>query len=254
MVDQTSKLDDSAWLIIALDLAAESIDIDDGILDPGLDLSEIPAEELPEGVSPEIFQPDSSSGLIGGSLEKHFYATLIEEEGYRERVYFDTTGKAHIGVGHLILPEDGLKAGDTITKEQAMAFLEEDADEALAAAKIQAAELGMADNLNFVCALGHLNFQLGTSWNTEKFPDTWAKMVNGDIEGAKEVFKDCKWAKQTPDRVENWIKAIDKAFPSTQVARRAIMEARESLTALPPEPKPPVQSSDPALNQAPPTG
>ena len=51
---------------------------------------------------------------------------LAEEEGVRLTVYRDVAGYPTVGVGHLVLPEDNLKVGDTITYEKAIEFLEED--------------------------------------------------------------------------------------------------------------------------------
>ncbi|WP_236781497.1 lysozyme [Aurantiacibacter gangjinensis] len=51
---------------------------------------------------------------------------LAEEEGVRLTVYRDVAGYPTVGVGHLVLPEDGLSVGDRITYEQALEFLEQD--------------------------------------------------------------------------------------------------------------------------------
>ena len=51
---------------------------------------------------------------------------LLEEEGVRYTVYRDVAGYPTVGVGHLVTPADGLRVGDTITKEQALAFLDKD--------------------------------------------------------------------------------------------------------------------------------
>ena len=44
------------------------------------------------------------------------YAQLIVDEGVRLAVYRDTLGNLTVGVGHLVLPEDSLHLGDTITE------------------------------------------------------------------------------------------------------------------------------------------
>lgn len=51
---------------------------------------------------------------------------LAQEEGMRLTVYRDVAGYPTVGIGHLVLPEDGLRVGDRITREQAMAFLRSD--------------------------------------------------------------------------------------------------------------------------------
>ncbi len=55
---------------------------------------------------------------------------LAEEEGVRLVVYRDVAGYPTVGVGHLITPEDGLRVGDRITYEEAIAFLEKDLEKA----------------------------------------------------------------------------------------------------------------------------
>lgn len=51
---------------------------------------------------------------------------LAQEEGMRLTVYRDVAGYPTVGIGHLVRPEDGLKVGDRITREKAMAFLAQD--------------------------------------------------------------------------------------------------------------------------------
>ena len=59
------------------------------------------------------------------SSEK-FKQALVEEEGVRYTVYRDVAGYPTVGVGHLVLPEDNLSVGDTISHERAMQFLTSD--------------------------------------------------------------------------------------------------------------------------------
>ena len=51
---------------------------------------------------------------------------LKEEEGVRTVVYKDIAGKDTVGVGHLVLPADGLKFGDVISEEKVDSFLKAD--------------------------------------------------------------------------------------------------------------------------------
>ena len=55
---------------------------------------------------------------------------LAQEEGMRLTVYRDVAGYPTVGIGHLVRPEDGLRLGDRITREQAMAFLKADLETA----------------------------------------------------------------------------------------------------------------------------
>ena len=61
---------------------------------------------------------------IGTSAD--FKRALIQEEGVRYIVYRDVAGYPTVGVGHLVDPEDGLRVGDRVSKEQILEFLETD--------------------------------------------------------------------------------------------------------------------------------
>lgn len=69
---------------------------------------------------------------------------LVEEEGARDVVYRDVAGYATVGVGHLVTPEDKLRVGDRVGREQILDFLEED----LAAAEAAVVRLVRATPVN----------------------------------------------------------------------------------------------------------
>ena len=58
---------------------------------------------------------------------------ITEEEGVRNTVYRDVAGYPTVGVGHLVLPQDNLRVGDTISDERAMRLLTRDLAKAEAA-------------------------------------------------------------------------------------------------------------------------
>ena len=64
------------------------------------------------------------------STSERMRRALAQEEGMRLTVYRDVAGYPTVGIGHLVLPEDGLKVGDRITREKAMAFLKTDLEKA----------------------------------------------------------------------------------------------------------------------------
>ena len=64
------------------------------------------------------------AGMLTTSERMHH--ALAQEEGIRLTVYRDVAGYPTVGIGHLVLPEDGLRVGDRISREQAMAFLKAD--------------------------------------------------------------------------------------------------------------------------------
>ena len=144
------------------------------------------------------------------NLKERIIKHLKLREGKRLTVYKDSLGKLTVGVGHLVRPQDNLKLGDKITNERCNAFLEEDMATAFKAALDQAKEIGKHSD-DFVLALTSVNFQLGTGW-PEKFYSSYPKLVNGDWQGAIEGFKSSKWAKQTPVRVDDFVKAIEIAY------------------------------------------
>lgn len=67
------------------------------------------------------------------SVSQSFKQALIEEEGVREVVYRDVAGYPTVGVGHLVLPEDGLYVGQRISYTRILDFLERDLAKAEAA-------------------------------------------------------------------------------------------------------------------------
>ncbi|GAB5349374.1 lysozyme [Alteriqipengyuania sp. 357] len=69
-----------------------------------------------------------NAALLTTSEKMH--RALAQEEGMRLTVYRDVAGYPTVGIGHLVLPEDNLKVGDRISREQAMAFLRADLEKA----------------------------------------------------------------------------------------------------------------------------
>jgi len=72
-----------------------------------------------------------NASLLTTSEKMH--KALAQEEGIRLTVYRDVAGYPTVGIGHLVLPEDNLRVGDRITRQQAMAFLKADLAKAEAA-------------------------------------------------------------------------------------------------------------------------
>ncbi len=70
-----------------------------------------------------------------------FKQALIEEEGVRYTVYRDVAGYPTVGVGHLILPEDGLRVGDQVDRAQVLQFLETDLAKAEQGARLLVGDL-----------------------------------------------------------------------------------------------------------------
>lgn len=134
------------------------------------------------------------------------YALLKSREGEKLEVYNDSLKKPTVGIGHLVVPGDKLKLGDTITAAQSAAFFKKDSAKASAAAKSQAAKAGIKD-ADFIVYLTSVNFQLGTSWHTKQ-KKTWALILDGKYEEAAKEAANSTWNKQTPVRVKDFQKAL----------------------------------------------
>lgn len=130
-------------------------------------------------------------------------------EGERLTVYVDTEGYPTVGIGHKVLPEEGLKVGDRITKARSRELFWQDTKTAEIAALRQAKEVGIKND-GFICALISVNFQLGTNW-TKKFKTTWPAIVRGDFDTAISNLRRSKWYRQTPVRVEDFIRSLERA-------------------------------------------
>lgn len=162
--------------------------------------------KLTEELKQIAAEPDTQESAYDRAVDH-----IVAREGFRLKVYLDTVGVPTVGYGHAIRVEDNLKVGDSITKERAYAFLQQDAQRAFDAAKRQLAELGL-DSDDFLIALVSVNFQLGTKW-MKKFPKTWQLLLDKRYdEAAKEVVNSL-WAKQTPQRVIDFqfaLRALEK--------------------------------------------
>jgi GH24 family phage-related lysozyme (muramidase) len=139
---------------------------------------------------------------------------MIPLEGLRHDVYRDNLGKLTVGIGHLVLASDNLTFGQLISDEQITTLFEKDSAMALRGAQLQAAQAGITDP-NFVPMLASVNFQLGTHWNTTKFPQTWGMIVAGRYEDAARALDGTAWAHQTPNRVRDFQAAL-RRLPAKQ--------------------------------------
>lgn len=138
-------------------------------------------------------------------------------EGHRTRVYLDTLGYPTAGYGHLLTKEEQeiYPVGAKIPSEVILNWLEKDLQKALMAARTQAMELDI-ESQDFIDALVSVNFQLGSSWY-KKFPSCFKALKERDLPRAvSEVYfaspsvsnRLSNWYKQTPVRVEDFVKAI----------------------------------------------
>lgn len=136
---------------------------------------------------------------------------IKKREGVRDVVYLDSLGKATVGVGHLVLPQDNLKVGDRIPMSRVYSFFNSDIQKAFNSAYSQATELGLENNVEMIATLTSVNFQLGTGW-TREFNNTWAKLKRGDAQGAVNNILSSLWHRQTPTRTADLINTIKRVY------------------------------------------
>jgi GH24 family phage-related lysozyme (muramidase) len=131
---------------------------------------------------------------------------MIPKEDDRNDVYPDSRQIPTVGIGHKVVPADKLKIGDLISDARKEAFWRQDSAAALQAAQQQANEARISD-AEFLVALADVNFQLGRGWRA-KFKEAWALILAGNYDAAAHEVRDSKWFKQTPNRVENFRRAL----------------------------------------------
>lgn len=141
---------------------------------------------------------------------EEFMAHLRLREGYRTDVYLDSRGLPTAGVGHLMLASElaTYPVGSIVPEAVLRRWLAQDSARAWQAAQDQISQLPAAANTPaFTSALGSVNFQLGTAWNTEH-RRTWAFMRAGQWNEAATEAADSSWATQTPVRVADFQRAL----------------------------------------------
>lgn len=157
-----------------------------------------------------LANPLSSDANVESNAFARATAILQEEEGYRNTAYLDTRGKLTVGIGHLVLPKDGIKLGQTIDDARIQAFFAADAQKAFQAACKQAKECNRY-NVEMIARLTSVNFQLGTGWTAE-FVNTWSLIKSGKSVAAIKNLQRSAWASQTPNRVAAFVSTLQNQF------------------------------------------
>lgn len=151
-----------------------------------------------------------SEGAIESRAKQIFRDSVRHEEGFVLKAYYDSLGILTVGIGHKVLPADKIKAGESITIARALDFFVKDTNVALNAAMQQAKDLNKY-TAEFISALAHVNYQLGTGWKY-KFSNTYALLKAGSYKTAISNLMNSAWYNQTPDRVHNFIAEIRRAY------------------------------------------
>lgn len=108
---------------------------------------------------------------------------LKQQEGVRNDVYLDSVGIPTVGIGHVVLSEDNLNVGDSITDDQVLQFAKQD----MAYAKNAIWEaITTPINQNMFDALLSLTYNIGTGAlaNSTVVKKINSKASNNDIEDA----------------------------------------------------------------------
>ena len=159
-----------------------------------------------------------------GALSKEDKALaqlIMPREGFSSSVYSDVDKQGKetaitAGFGHKLTAEElkKYKLGDEINHKQAVDWLKADLARTHEASWKQAAQVPNATE-ELQDALHRVNYQLGTGW-IQKFPTAWEHMKAGRWDKAIEEVRFTKegsgkpsiWREQTPERVEDFVKAL----------------------------------------------
>ena len=135
---------------------------------------------------------------------------LVDDEAYAGKVYKDSEGQLTVGIGHLVLPSDNLKEGDTITKGQAEALFRQDTNNALRYGVNAANDLGVTDK-KAILALSEVMYQLGPNrW--KKFKKTQKAIQDKNYAQFVIEVEGSKWHKQTPKRTAKFVQSMSGHF------------------------------------------
>lgn len=134
---------------------------------------------------------------------------IRQQEGVELQVYADPIGLLTVGVGHLVTARDGLNLGDTITEQQADAFLRAD---------LQVAERAVSELVKVKITQAQFNALVSLIFNIGRArfaASTLLRLLNrGDYDGAAAQF-------------EKWVNAGGRKFPglvNRRKAERALFE------------------------------
>ena len=139
-----------------------------------------------------------------GGLPQSFIRFIQLREGVRNQVYRDSRGFPTAGTGHLLSAAERARypVGSTVPKAVLDGWFARDAQASYAAARSQAAQLGLAGNPRAVDIFGSMSYQLGNAWPS-KFPGLFAQLRARNYAAAISNAQGTAWARQTPVRVRD---------------------------------------------------
>lgn len=146
-------------------------------------------------------------------------------EGIRLTVYRDSKGLPTVGVGHLVVPEDGLKVGDKITQEQCDAFLSSDLGKCESAINT-CVKTTLAQHEFDALASFILNIGVGNSKKGFKGSQVLRSLNDGDKSAAAEAFMHWVKPKEITGRRRSEQKQFLTPYPNTSAV---VSSGQESL-------------------------
>jgi GH24 family phage-related lysozyme (muramidase) len=124
---------------------------------------------------------------------------IKKHEGFVNKIYLDSLGKATIGYGHLITSNDSFEEGVEYSKElldevfnRDFLIAKRDADELLQ-------DISIVEQAHGIII--EMVFQLGKT-GVSKFKKMFTALSVGDYNEAANQMLDSQWRKQTPKRCE----------------------------------------------------
>ena len=126
-------------------------------------------------------------------------ARIKKHEGFLDKVYFDSLGKATIGYGHLLTEEDDFVEGVIYDKDILEALFEKDFNNAVQGAE----ELLKGYDIALVAkeVIIEMVFQLGKT-GVSKFKKMFDALKKGYYSIAASEMLNSAWYRQTPSRCE----------------------------------------------------
>ena len=164
-----------------------------------------PAAPPPPVPPAVVVQPSPVPGC-DASTWAAYEALMALREGVEYKVYYDSLGKPTGGIGHLLLPSDGLVVGQAIPAGTVQRWFTHDGATAMDAAVTHCRQAGITQN-SFLAYQASVCYQLGIGWTTN-FPKTWAMICKGQYAQASAALVTTQWNKQTPVRVADFQKGL----------------------------------------------
>jgi len=124
---------------------------------------------------------------------------IKKHEGFVNKIYKDSLGKATIGFGHLVTKYDKFEENKEYSKDELEYVFKDDFNNALAHANSLMDGLNLHQETKNVIV--EMVFQLGVG-GVGKFKNMWEALRHQDYNKASKEMLDSRWAKQTPGRAE----------------------------------------------------